>query len=138
MAKNGDKKKNDKENKGLKIHTKHVIIAIIFFVLALFFLMSMFSMTGMAGKFIYEKLSYLLGVGYILLPALFAMLGSSFIKSKTPNIGWLRTASAVLFLLSGLGLIDVASGAGRGGLLGRILSIPLVKLFDTFASIIFL
>jgi len=145
MAKNGKKKYDGKENDGLKSQTKHGIMAVIFFVLALFFLMSAFDMTGVAGKFIYEKLYYLLGFGYILLPALLVLLGSSFVKSQTPDIGWRSTISAVMFLLSGLGLIDVAGGspaqlAGRhsGGLLGEILSTPLVALFDVYASIIFL
>jgi len=132
-------KKESKENYlGLKSQTKHGIIAIIFFVLALFFLMSAINIAGVAGSFVYEKLGYLLGVGYILLPALFVMLGFSFIKSETPNIGWMRVISGVMFLLSGLGIIDVVSGKHAGGLLGEILSTPLVSLFDTYVSIIFL
>ncbi|TSC78082.1 MAG: putative cell division FtsK/SpoIIIE [Parcubacteria group bacterium Gr01-1014_24] len=131
--------KNKKENPvGLKTQTKHGIMAVIFFVLALFFLMSAFEMTGVAGEFIYEKLNYLLGIGYALLPALFVLLGSSFVKSETPDIGWTSTISGIMFLLSGLGLIDIASGKHSGGLLGEILSIPLVSLFDAYASIIFL
>ena len=148
MAKN-EKEKEDgeedlKKNKlGLKIQTKHGIIAIVFFVFALFFLMSAFNMTGIAGKFIYDKLYYLLGIGYILLPALLILLGYSFVKSQTPDIGWRSVISATMFLLSGLGLIDVAGGspiaASRyGGLLGEILSTPLVSLFDVYASIVFL
>ena len=95
-------------------------------------------MSGVAGKFIYEKLYFLLGVGYILLPALLVLLGSSFLKSETPDIGWTRVISATMFLLSGLGMIDIASGKHSGGLLGEILSTPLVSLFDVYASIIFL
>ncbi len=136
MAKN--EKKDEKEYSGLKVNTKHTITAIVFFVLALFFLMSAFGATGMAGEFIYKKLYYLLGIGYILLPALLILLGFSFIKSQTPNIGWRSVISATMFLLSGLGLIDIASLKHKGGLLGEILSTPLVSLFDTYASIIFL
>jgi len=127
------------ENKsGLRIQTKHGIMAIVFFVFALFFLMSAFGITGVAGKFIYGKLYYLLGFGYILLPALLILLGSSFLKSETPNIGWRSTISATMFLLSGLSLINIAGGKHSGGLLGEILSTPLVSLFDVYASIIFL
>jgi len=138
MAKNGNKKKNENGYAGLKSQTKHGIVAVIFFVLALFFLMSAFGMTGVAGKFIYEKLFYLLGIGYILLPALLAMLGYSYLKSETPNIGTRSVISATMFLLSGLGMIDIASGKHSGGLFGEILSTPLVSLFDPYASIIFL
>src|SRR3989339_632805 len=90
------------ENKsGLRIQTKHGIMAIVFFVFALFFLMSAFGITGVAGKFIYGKLYYLLCFGYILLPALLILLGSSFLKSETPNIGWRSAISATMFFLSG-------------------------------------
>lgn len=140
MAKNGTKKKktDEFETSGLESHTKNGIFAIIFFVLALFFLMAWFDMAGVAGKFTYEKSNLLLGVGYVLLPALFLMLGSSFVKAETPDIGWTRTISAILFLLSGLGIIDVASMNHAGGLLGQILSTPFVHLFDKLASIVFL
>ncbi len=146
MAKNGKKDRNGGENfSGLKSQTKHGILAVVFFVLALFLLMSIFGLAGVAGDFFYEKLHYLLGIGYILLPALFILLGSSFIKSETPNIGWTRAISAAMFLLSGLGMIDIASGpptsevgGPAGGLLGEILATPLVYLFDVYASIIFL
>jgi S-DNA-T family DNA segregation ATPase FtsK/SpoIIIE len=147
MAKNLNGKKNEKSDKksgGLKTQTKHGIIAVVFFVLAVFFLMSYFDAAGVAGIFVYEKLYLLLGVGYILLPTLLILLGSSFIKSEVPDIGWTRVISGILFLLSGLGMIDVASGnfslANRhaGGFFGEILSAPFVSLFDVYASFVFL
>ena len=146
MAKNGNGKRNGKNDiknsPGLKVSTKHGIIAVIFFVLALFFLMSMppFSIAGVAGKFFYEKLYFLLGIGYILLPTLFLLLGISFIKSEVPDIGLTRIISGIIFLLSGLGMIDIASGVGNhaGGLFGEILSTPFVSLFDIYASLVFL
>ncbi len=160
MAKNVSKKKivkSTKVNEGdflkLRTETKHGILAVVFFVLALFLVMSAFDKAGMAGEFTYEKLHYLLGMGYILLPALFLLLGSSFIKSVTPNIGLTRTISSVMFLLSGLGILDIISSASSettvegvtevvnthaGGILGYVTATPLVTLFDSSASIVFL
>lgn len=138
MAKNDRKKKGGEFYNKLKTETKHSILAVVFFVLALFFLMSAFDVAGVAGKFFYKNLHYLLGVGYILLPSLFILLGSSFLKSETPNIGWTRTISSAMFLLSSLGIIDVASGEHAGGFLGKILSIPFVFLFDNYASLLLL
>ena len=145
MAKN-NKQKNNKETSSknsysvskLKTETMHSIWAILFFVLAVFLLMSMFDKAGVAGQFFYEILNYLLGVGYILLPILFILLGSSFLKSETPNIGLTRALSGSMFLLSSLGMIDIVSFEHAGGFLGRILSTPLVSLFDVYASLIFL
>lgn len=134
-------RKFSSENTGLQTHTKHGIIGIVFFVFALFFLMAWWNMAGVAGDFFYNKLFLpLLGVGYILLPILFVMLGYSFIKSEVPNIGWTRALSGVLFLLSGLGIIDIASGVDvhAGGLLGEFASMPFIGLFDIYASLVFL
>jgi S-DNA-T family DNA segregation ATPase FtsK/SpoIIIE len=84
-------------------------------------------------------------IGYFLLPTLFLLLGYSFIKSEVPNIGWTRTVSGIMFLLSGLGIIDIAGGAGSsetvehaGGLFGQILSTPFISLFDIYASLVLL
>lgn len=137
ISKKNSSKSSPSFNK-LKTETKHGIWAILFFVLAVFLMMSMFDSAGVAGKFVYKILDYLLGIGYILLPLLFVLLGSSFVKSETPNIGLTRTISGTMFLLSGLGIIDILSMEHAGGFLGRILSTPLVSLFDIYASIIFL
>ncbi len=134
-----ERSKNDNNsNSKLKTETKHGILAVVFFVLALFFLMSQFGFAGVAGGFFYDKLHFLLGVGYVLLPLLLVLLGSSFMKSEVPNFGWHRTVSSVLFLLSSLGMIDIASGTHAGGILGQVLAIPFVSLFDVYASIVFL
>jgi len=151
MAKNGNNNRNGKNDKkigvGLKAQTKHGIIAVIFFVLALFFLMSYANVAGKAGTFIYNISQMILGtIGYFILPALFILLGYSFIKSEVPDIGWTRTISGAMFLLSSLGIIEIAGGAGNpstagghaGGLLGKILSTPFVSLFDIYASLVLL
>jgi S-DNA-T family DNA segregation ATPase FtsK/SpoIIIE len=141
MAKKENKKtfnKNTTPMSKLKTETKHGIWAILFFVLALFLFMSMFSGAGKAGNFVYDFLNYFLGIGYVLLPLLFLLLSSSFLKSETPNIGWTRAISGTMFLLSSLGMIDVVSLEHSGGFLGRILSTPLVALFDVYASLVFL
>jgi S-DNA-T family DNA segregation ATPase FtsK/SpoIIIE len=148
MAKNDKDGKNDKNGKnkkdskpGLKTQTKHGIIAVVFFVLALFFLMSYANIAGRAGIFIYDISKMLLGaIGYFILPMLFILLGYSFIKSEVPDIGWTRTASGVMFLLSSLGIISIAGGAGNrsGGLLGELLSSPFISFFDIYASLVLL
>ena len=139
MVKNGSKKKDQKEAYSkLKTETKHGIKAVVFFVFALFFLLSAFDHAGVAGKIVYEKLHYLLGVGYILLPILFILLGFSFMNRAGPNLGWTRTLSGTMFLLSSLGMIDVVSGKHSGGLFGEVLSRPFMSFFDVYASLIFL
>jgi len=148
-TKGNDTKKYDVEKNNslsLKTETKHGILAVVFFVIALFLFMSAFNMGGVAGEFFYKILYYMFGVGYVLLPILFLLLGSSYIKSQTPNLGGMRIVTSILFLLSGLGIIDIATsptpgefgGEHAGGFIGKILSTPLVNLFDVYASIVFL
>lgn len=150
MSKHDNRKKKAKQKKSetkitrpsaplstLKTETRHTIIAVILFVVALFLFMSAFSAAGVAGEFFYKIFHYLLGVGYVLLPVLFLLLGASFIQSNVPNIGGTRLTSALLFLVSGLGIINIAS-SNAGGLIGKIASRPLVSLFDMYASIFFL
>lgn len=157
MSKSGNRKKarliRSREENFLKLkpETKHGVLAVVFFVLALLLGMAAFGKAGVAGVFVYEKLSFLLGMGYALLPILLVLLGYSFLKSQSPNIGWTRGVSAVLFLLSGLGILEVFSQAGSvlppesarsirpaGGLLGELAGAPLVALFDKWASVVFL
>ena len=140
--KNSKNNTKDKEKKGgekhkLKTETKHGILAVVFFVLALLIMMSAMGIAGRGGDFIYDVFHYLLGVGYIILPTLLIMLGASFIKSERPNIGWTRGISGTFFLLSSLGMIEAASPSA-GGIFGKILGAPLVSIFDVYASIIFL
>ena len=135
---NSEKIKNNVSTGILKSETKHTIWAVVFFVLALVLFMSLFSIAGAAGESLYQFFSYLLGVGFILLPILFILLGSSFLESGRPNVGTTRMVSSILFLLSGLGIINVVGKENAGGLLGKVLSKPLVALFDVYASIFFL
>ncbi len=137
-VKTTQKNQNDESFFTLKTETKYGILAIIFFVLSIFLLMSYFDAAGVAGKFIYEIIDYLFGVGYILLPALFLLLGYSFIKSETPDIGLTRALSSVLFLLSSLAIIDIVSLNHSGGFLGGILSTPFLSLFDIYFGILLL
>jgi len=137
MAKK-NKRAETENREGLKAGTKHAILSVIFFVLTIFFLLSALKVAGVAGEFFYEKLRFLLGVGYALLPILFALLGFSYLRARAPDFGWVRAVSSAVFLLSGLGIIDILSKAHSGGLLGRVLPTPLVSLFDIYASLVFL
>ncbi len=138
-----ESKRDTKKPSNLKTETKHGIAAVIFFVLALFLFMAAFGIAGTGGKFVYTNLYFLLGWGYVLLPVLCILLGISFVKSERPNIGLTRTLSGALFLFSGLGIIQIASGfpetsGGAGGFLGEVAASPLVYLFDMYAGIILL
>lgn len=121
----------------IRRETKNGIVAIGFFVLAILFALAGFGQAGVAGDFIYKNLFKLLGVGYALLPIVFVLLGASSYKSERPTFGTSNTVSAILFLLSGLGLIHIIKNAAAG-ILGRVSAWPFVKLFDVYLAFILL
>lgn len=123
----------------LRDETRHGVWAVVFFILALFFVLAGFGGAGPAGKFVHNILGALFGVGYIFAPLLALFLGISFSKSVRPNVGFTNFVGSLLFLLGSLGMINIASGdAQNGGLIGKIASYPFLALFGTYASLLFL
>lgn len=144
------KKKFDKNKSLKKLETEEIkepilsegvlstAIAILFFILALFLIMASFSKAGMVGTMMFSNLKKLLGFGYFLLPALFFLLGISFMRTAKPNLATRSLIGSVLFVFSGLGLMSFIPVENAGGFLGKIFSSPMVKLFDVPFSILFL
>ncbi len=122
----------------LRSETKQTIYTIICFVLSLFFILAAFGTGGVTGRFFYTLFTKLFGIGYFLLPVVLILLGMSFAMARRHNIGLLHTISAGLFLLSGLGIIDIASGNHTGGWMGQAVAYPFIKLFDIYTGLLFL
>ncbi len=127
----------------LKEETTHAIIAIGFFVLATFFVMAWLGSrnvlnAGPAGDLSYRGLTFLFGYGFFLAPLLFFILSFTFFRSIKTKMGGLSTLGSILFLLSGLGLIDAIWENKSGGVIGELVAYPFLKLFDFYASLVFL
>ena len=122
---------------GISDDTRHSVIAILFFVIGVFFSVAPWGFGGMMGSSIYSGFEYLLGVGYFTLPTLLFLLGVSFFRQSRPNLAMTASIGAFLFLFSMLGLVNIFSG-DAGGILGWLVSSPLVKLFDTYIATLFL
>lgn len=116
--------------------TRHWILSIVSFFLALFFVLALFEKAGLVGAWSYKGLHFLFGAGYILLPIACALLGVSFIKKETPTLVALSTFGAVLLLLSSLGIVSALTF--DGGAIGSLIAKSLIKLFDVYATLIFL
>ncbi len=123
---------------GLSDETRHSVIAILFFVVGIFFSIAPFGKAGLAGKNIYDSFEYLLGIGYFILPILLFLLGISFFRASRPNFAMTAGIGAFLFLFSSLGLINIFLGDNAGGRFGQMISTPLVKLFNPFFTALFL
>lgn len=121
----------------LKEGVRHAIYAIIFVALALFLLLSALALAGPAGDFVFEKLYAFFGTGYYLAPLISIVLAVSFFRSLTEPVAKIKIIAAIVLFLGGLSLMHLLKD-GSGGLLGNLLSTPLVSLMDTYGSIVML
>ena len=102
-----------------------------------FLVLANFGVGGALGSFLYTWFSWLLGVGYMLLPLSLFLLAVVILRSFERHFGVIQLASMGVFLLSTLGMVNLAF-AGRGGVLGAAVSNPIVSAVDTPATIVFL
>ena len=137
-------KKKDKEL-GMKIRfwdemgtgTVQTIFAILSFLVTVIALLAAFGKAGVVGDYAFIFFSRMFGIGYYLIPIVFAMLGVTFLQGLKKKFELSKGIGALLFFLSGLGLIHIAY-AGAGGVIGRIIDYPFLRLIDYIASTIFL
>jgi S-DNA-T family DNA segregation ATPase FtsK/SpoIIIE len=92
---------------------------------------------GALGHLLLRFFTWLLGVGYLLLPLSLLLLATLVLRSFERRFGWAQTASIGVFLLSSLGLIGLAF-AGKGGILGGGIASVLVHVVDVTATAVFL
>ena len=139
--KRGKEKNSDKEtDSGMRyVSTEAIrgVCAIFCIALAGFLVLAQLGGGGAIGSTLYEWLSWLLGVGYLLLPLSLVLLATLIFRSFERNFGWVQFSAMAVFLLAGLGLINLAF-AGRGGILGISISSFIVAGVDTTATVIFL
>ncbi|HEY4508750.1 MAG TPA: DNA translocase FtsK 4TM domain-containing protein [Candidatus Paceibacterota bacterium] len=161
---NKNKKRKDKKPKEknrdtkevqhshLKEETFHTIVAVTFFVLATFLVLSAgpISKGGPVGVKAYQIFHYLFGVGYYLLPVVFFILCVSFFRSLQKKLALTHSIGGVLFFISSLALVDISLpsrivieegawfGVNQGGVVGHFISSPLINAFDTYVSVLIL
>ncbi len=122
----------------LKAETKHGVWAIILFVLAVFLFFANVGWAGPAGRTVYKVLKGVVGYGFTLFPITTALLGFSFLQPMRPNLIRTKIIGGLLFLVAGLGLLELIVGNETGGLIGSVVSRPLESLFNSALSIIIL
>jgi len=120
----------------LREETVQGIFVVVFFVLAAVFALAAAGFAGVMGDGLYRILSYLLGIGYFLLPVLFVFLAVVFFRNVERRFNVLKLVMALFLFLSGLGLIELADD--RGGVIGSFIASPLIGLFDVYATTLLL
>ncbi len=126
-----------KSQDGVGTETLQAVYAILFFVLALLFLLAPFHLADPVGKYVYEFLKTWFGLGYFLLPIASVMTAFSHLKGIKPRFKWSKAIGVSLFLVSGLGLINLLI-AHEGGILGKFISSPLISIMDVYATAVLL
>ena len=132
---NNKKIKEIKEKKhGLHPDTKKSLWAIGFVAIAIILILAEFEKAGPAGGVLYNGLSFLFGIGYFILPLTLFGLVIILLSSEKPRFISITILSAVIFILSFLGLIELFFPE-KGGVLGLIFSYLQVP-FGKIAAII--
>ena len=112
--------------------TKQAVFAIIFFLVALIFILAPFHLADPLGGYIYQFLRKWFGLGYFLIPVSFIMTAIAFLKGIEADFKISKFAGVLLFFLSGLGLMRLL--ADEGGYVGRWITAPFISVFGVYAT----
>lgn len=140
MSRKGKKeRKRKRENRGFETPTLHPDVKksvwiVLFLGVAVLFVLAAMGQAGPFGKNFYLLFNKLLGWGYFLLPVVFFLLAFSFIAPEKKRFFGITLAGGFLFLISGLGFIDIIS-PGNGGLAGMVVG-SLKNPFGATASLV--
>ncbi len=132
--KNGKHSGNKSPLASVPKETFKAIAAVVLIIAGAVLTLAGFGAAGPAGSDAYILIGRLLGVGYFLVPVLFFMLGAVALREERPAFNPLKLISSALFLVAGLGFIELVSG--QGGLFGKAIAGPAVAYFDVYAAVI--
>ena len=135
------KKKKGKERKEtgtsfvkeLKAETLQAVLSIAFLVAGILTALASFDKAGWVGQDFYHYASELFGIGYFLVPLICIIMAIAFLRGIRQRFTVWKLFGGLLFLLSGLGLVDLVS-TNKGGIIGHYVSSPLISLVDVYAS----
>ncbi|MBI5458067.1 hypothetical protein HY971_05085 [Candidatus Kaiserbacteria bacterium] len=132
-------RKNDDEPAPRSVSSEAIrgAFAVLFVAVAGFLVIAESGGGGVVGNAVFNGLSWLLGVGYSLLPLSFFILAILIFRSVERHFGVVQIASMTVFLLSSLALVNIGF-SGHGGVLGEAISRPLLSSIDTTATAFFL
>ena len=121
----------------IKSETLQAVLTIIFFVIAIYLILASLGFGGVAGEKTYTLFSLFFGIGYFLLPVILIILAYSNSQELRTKIASIKISGSLVFLFSGLGIVELFA-PNKGGIIGGIITSPLLKLFDIYVSFIFL
>jgi len=134
------KKNSTKKRKPIRLkfalpgETKKYILGVISLLLAIIFVLSFFEKAGIAGKALFESFAFLVGKAVFAIPLILVISSLVFFFTRYQKfLGGVILAA--LFLTLGIAGIF---GTENGGWLGKIITLPLLKLFGAWVTQIIL
>ncbi len=142
MAGKNKKSKKDKEDvvpkqRSVSSEALRGVTAILCIAIAGFLILAELGAGGWLGALTFSGMSWLLGVGYTLLPLSLIITSVLLFKSFERRFGGIQIAAMFIFLLSNLGLVAVVFPE-EGGILGSGVSHTFSSAVDTTATVFFL
>lgn len=131
------KEKRTGARPSLRKETLQAILAVLFLALGLVLTLSAFGRAGIAGENVYRFLRKLAGIGYFFLPVFCFFSSAAFLRALRNPFPIKKMAGVFFLFLSGLGILDLVFPT-QGGLLGRAVSVPLVRFFEVYTSVVLL
>ncbi len=126
-----------KEDRGIKDETLRGVWGVLALAFATLFILAGFNVAGVLGTKLHTWLTAFFGIGYWLVPLSLGLFSLALFKSFEHKVGTLKILGAGVFFLAGLALIETLF-TSSGGMLGNLLSTPLVWAMDTVATIVVL
>ncbi|XOB41119.1 MAG: DNA translocase FtsK [Candidatus Nealsonbacteria bacterium] len=115
--------------------TQRHILAIVFFLLSIIFILSYFQKAGIIGEFLFTSLNFLIGKTFFILPFLFFLTGLSFFLAEYKEILRPSFLAILITVLGVSGALErLNPGIKQGGLLGSVLIWPLLQLFGLWVT----
>ena len=136
-----EREKNKKSSSNFAINlperTKKWILGVVIFVLAIIIALGFFDLAGVAGEWVMNSLTFLIGRAVFLVPLIFVIGGIVFFKTRYEK--FLVPAALAIFILivGAAGILESLNpGEKQGGLLGYVFAWPFLKLFTNLVSTI--
>lgn len=118
--------------------TKHGVIVIVLFTLAIVFILSFQSVGGVLGKYLLDGSKFIFGKCLWLVPLAIVAAGVGILKEIHKNVYLSTLLGMLLFLLCSLAIVQVffPSENLTAGWLGYVFSWPFLKLIGKWASLV--
>jgi len=132
MAKKSAAQKSQKKGT-----TNHVLLGLLLLLCALLSAAGLLGKAGMGGQLFANLSTWLLGSGAIIVPLALATSGILIIKKKPLVATTKEMVGGTVGLLALLGLVSIGTTTYYGGIVGRMVALPLIAAFEqVFATIV--